>query len=394
VKFRLLLTVALFSTCLHAADDVERLSPVPMVSHIPAQCRVVSVLKESPAEKAGIRPGDVLQSVNGRSPQDASGFAGMVAAAPEDSEFKILKSSGPVENLRVHLSQGRPRLGAVCDLSGWAKPGVTAAGNESLTVFSGPYALTVSGIIDKGIMFVRLRVGNDSDHPLNVAPALFKASDGSGGPMTVLSPREVMCMLYGEKGAHLLVLKKMKKDTMDSRDSSLLDNEPAAEERCDDVPVKGRLHDSSSQYAEANAQYLAAESLWPASYKPGEAADGLIYLSLPSRLPVTLQATIEGRILSAQLAMPVAGGEQMKASKLRAFFESQKKGDTIRLTLKKGKVFVGRFSMYDSVEERAWFQNPSGGMLGTVSYAIDAIRSAEPLEQNPSKPAPESGHLN
>jgi hypothetical protein len=203
-----------------------------------------------------------------------------------------------------------------------------------------------------------------------------------------------MCTLYGEKGAHLLVLKKNKKDTMDAHGSGLLGNESVPDERCDDVVIKGRLHDSSSEYAEANAQYLATESLWGSNYLPGQAADGLIYLNEPTRLPVTIKASINGHELSAQLAMPVPGGEQMKASKLREFFKAQKKGNTVRLTLKKGKVFVGRFTTYDSVEERAWFQNPSGGMLGTISYSIGAIRSAEPLDQIPSKPGPEVGHLN
>ena len=131
------------------------------------------MLKDSPADKAGIVTGDVLQSVNGQSPQDASGFADIVSTAPEDSEFKILKSSGVTQTLRIQLSKGHPRLGAVCDLSGWAKPGVTVAGNESVTIFSGPYALTVSGIIDKHLVFARLRVANDSDQPLDVSPIAF-----------------------------------------------------------------------------------------------------------------------------------------------------------------------------------------------------------------------------
>ena len=93
MRLRLLLLLVPLAACLQAADEVERLSPVPIVSHIPGQCQVVSVLKESSAEKAGIRPGDVLQSVNGLSPQDASGFADMVSAAPTDSEEEKLSIS-------------------------------------------------------------------------------------------------------------------------------------------------------------------------------------------------------------------------------------------------------------------------------------------------------------
>jgi hypothetical protein len=90
----------------------------------------------------------------------------------------------------------------------------------------------------------------------------------------------------------------------------------------------------------------------------------------------------------------VAGGTPMKASQLRKFFEAQKKGSSMRLTLKKGKVFVGRFSSYDNIEERVWFNNPSGGLLNSTSYSLESIRSAEPLEQVPTKPGPVNDHLN
>jgi hypothetical protein len=389
----LCLTLAVVSSG-SAAKEIVRLSPVPGPSQIPAQCRIVSVLKDSPAEKAGIAIGDVLQSINGDHPQDASGFSELVNKAPQDSEFKVLKASGVVQSLHILLNAGHPRLGAVCDLSGWAKRGVTAAGNESVTVFDGPYALTASGIIDKGIMFLRVRVANDSDRALEISPSLFAAMDGNGSTLAILSPQNVMCMLYGEKGAHLLVLKKTRRDTMDSHENNLLAPASDAEERCDDVKARGVLHSADSQYAEANAQYLATESLWPASYPPGQAADGLIYLEETNKLPVTLNAMVEGRLLLVQLGLPVASGKTMKASELRKFFEAQKKGNSIRLTLKNGTVFVGRLSSYDSDAERAWFYDPSGGLLNSTSHSLESIRSAEPLELVPSKPGPGTDHLN
>jgi hypothetical protein len=354
----------------------------------------VSVLKDSPADKAGIVIGDVLQSLNGSHPQDASGFSELVNQAPQDSEFKIQKAGGVVQSLRIHLNAGHPRLGAVCDLSGWAKPGVTAAGNESVTVFDGPYALTASGIIDKGILFLRVRLANDSDRALEIGPSLFTVTDGNGSALAILSPQNVMCLLYGEKGAHLLALKKRRRDTMDTHENNLLSPDTGAEERCDGMKAKGFLHSADSQYAQANAEYLATESLWPASYPPGQLADGLVYVEETDKLPVTLKAMVEGRLLSARLGLPVAGGTPMKASQLRKFFEAQKKGSSMRLTLKKGKVFVGRFSSYDNIEERVWFNNPSGGLLNSTSYSLESIRSAEPLEQVPTKPGPVNDHLN
>ncbi len=377
--------------CATAPPEIKRLSPVIGSSKIPPQCQVVSVLKDSPAEKAGIAVGDVLKSVNGQIPRDASALSDLVGAALQDAEFEVLKKDGTSQHLKVHLNAARPRLGTVCDLAGWVKPGVTAAGNESVTVFDGPFALTASGIIDKGIVFLRVRLSNNLDKPLEVGPGLFSATDGGGVSLAVLSPKEVMCFLYGEKGAHLLALKKKHKETLDAHES-IPGVEKSADERCEAGP-KGRLATSDPQYAEANAQYLATESLWPATYQPGSVADGLIYLKEPSSLPVTLKGSIDGRSLAAQLGFPQGSEKQMKHSELVQFFLAQKRGDALRLTLRKGKVFVGKFATYDENEERVWFNTP-GGMLNTTSYSIENIRSAEPLEQVPAKPASVSGDLN
>ena len=43
---------------------------------------------------------------------------------------------------------------------------------------------------------------------------------------------------------------------------------------------------------------------------------------------------------------------------LTAFSRRKKRGTPLRVTLKKGKVFIGKFTSYDSVEELAWFEAP------------------------------------
>ena len=78
----------------------------------------------------------------------------------------------------------------------------------------------------------------------------------------------------------------------------------------------------------------------------------------------------------------------MKRSELAVFFEARKKGDSIRITLKKGKVYVARFSTYDPIEERVWYAAPAGGLLNSSSASLETIRSAEPLEAIPAKPIP------
>src|SRR5438477_8597010 len=206
-RFPILAVLALVG-CASSQTDVKRLSPVIGAIKIPPQCMVVSVMKDSPAEKAGIGVGDVLKAVNGQVPKDASNLSELVAAASPDSNFDVVKKDGTTQNIKIHLNSGRPRLGTVCDLAGWEKLGVTVAGNESVTVFDGPFALTASGIIDKSVVFLRVRLSNNLDKPIAVDPHLFQAVDGGGHSLQVLSPKEVMCFLYGDKGAHLLALKK------------------------------------------------------------------------------------------------------------------------------------------------------------------------------------------
>jgi hypothetical protein len=259
----LLLVPVLFIGCASSAPDIKRLSPSIGSSKAPAQCRIVSVIKESPADKAGIAIGDTLVSVNGQIPADAAALTDLVSAAPDDSDFEVLKKDGTSTHSKIHLNTTRPRLGSVCDLAGWEKPGVTAAGNEYVTVFDGPFSMTASGIIDKGIVFLRVRIANNSDQPIDVKPEIFSAIDGSGQPLAVMSPKEVMCYLYGDKGAHLLALKKAHKETLDANNA-----EGSSEDHCEGN-VQGRLAHSDPAFSEANAQYLATESLWPSTYKPG-----------------------------------------------------------------------------------------------------------------------------
>ncbi len=384
--------MAALTGCASSAPEIRRLSPISKPTKAPETCQIISVIKDSPASKAGIMVGEVLRSVNGQVPENASLLPDIITAAPEDSDIEIVQQDGQSRHVKVQLNKGRPRLGTVCDLTGWEKPGVTAAGNESVTVFQGPYAMTASGIIDKGIVFLRVRLSNNTDQGLQIGPQIFSAFENTGKALPLLSPKDVMCFLYGDKGAHLLSLKKKRKDTMDAYE--LLPNViTVPEEQCD-RGVTGKLATSDPQYAEANAQYLATESLWPSTYQMGTVADGLIYLKETPNLPITLKAAVQGNSLFAKLGQAQASQKESKHSELVQFFEAQKKGAPLRLTLRKGKVFVGKFNHYDGLEERVWFDTPSGGMLNSTSYSVKNIRYAEALDQIPSKTAPSSNDLN
>jgi len=378
--------------CASNAPDVRRLSPVAEVSIVPSRCKIVSLLKDSPAEKAGLRLGDEIAGINGTAPRDAEAVADLVAKSGADMDADLIRQDGKTEHLQIHLNTKKPRLGAVCDLSGWRKPGVTSAGNESVTVFEGPFAFTGSGIIDKGLVFMRVRLANNSDHPLKVSPDLFSAVDGNQAVLAILSPHQVMCDLYGEKGAQLLVLKKSRKDTLDTDNAPK--EEPAAETACPGGAATGRLSGGSAEYAQANADYVASESLWPITLPPGGTVDGLIYLKEPAALPVMIKASIETYAMSARFGLPQPEAKVMQGDDLAKFFGAEKKGTPIRLTLKRGKVFVGKFNSYDSDNEKVWFDTPSSGIFPATSFPLDTIRTAEEMELVPPKFQPVSEQAN
>src|SRR5206468_1130005 len=86
-------------------------------------------------------------------------------------------------------------------------------------MFEGPFAFTASGIFDKGLAFLRVRVVNNSDHPFNVSPVLFQAMNPEGQVLPLLSPKEVLCFMYGEPGARLLATRLQKKTAVDATPS-------------------------------------------------------------------------------------------------------------------------------------------------------------------------------
>jgi hypothetical protein len=305
----------------------------------------------------------------------------------------VQSSSGTSRHLSVKLNDAKPRLGAVCDLTGWRKNGITSAGNESMTIFQGPYSLTGSGIIDKGIVFMRVRLSNNSTQPLKVDPSLFSATDGAHRALTVLSPKDVMCYLYGEKGAQMLSAKHTQKETLDA-DTMPGKETHLTENSCGAGASIGRVSGADLQYAQANADYVAGESLWPATLTPGNTVDGLIYLTEPSTLPLTLQSAVDDKHFSISFGTPQATQAVMKTSDLSDYFDTMKKGTPLRVTLKKGKVFVGRFSSYDNIDEKVWFDTPDAGLLRSTSFPLTSIRSAEAMDPIPAKAAPVSEHVN
>jgi hypothetical protein len=378
MKRHLIPSLLLLTACTSTAPQIKRLGPLAEPARAPLDCKIAGILPDSPADKAGLETGDTIRALNHARPANAVALADMIDASPADASMEVANASGTVRNVVVHLSHDKPRLGAACDLTGWNKNSVSAAGNESITVFNGPFAFTVSGIVDKGLAFMRVRISNHSDHPVEVAPEAFSVKDGAGAKIPLFNPQEVIYFMHGPDAVSMVV--------------------PPAGTPLPGVPADSRARTASPEhkkkadwtasdetYVEANAKYLSKESLWPGKVMPGKFADGLIYFLEPKALPVTMHATIEGRAMSASLGTPLPATGRMSQDELVRFFESQKKGTPVRLTLKKGKVFVGKFSSYDAINETVWFDTPSGVLLTTSSFGLRTIAFAEVISPDEKK---------
>lgn len=382
------------------SDPIRRLSPVvEQQTAPPRDCRVISVLSGSPASHVGLQVGDHLLAVNGVVPADATAISDLITKSQENATLELSTESGQKRVVNVRLNSGHPRLGIVCDLSGFQKMGLSAAGNVSLTLFDGPYSFTASGIIDKDLMFTRVRFVNNSDRAVKVTSEMVAGTDGSGVRMASLTPKEAMCFLHGDKGPQLLAEKlekvrsEMKVSTSAIEDINIGDQScpPEADPK---FSKKGHLTGSTAEFANANAEYIARESLWPTTLMPGAYADGLVYFHEPYALPVTLRAVIDDHPFTIKLGNPQASLIRMKEDDLVDFFKQQTKGTPLRVTLRRGRVFVGKFSQFDDIEEKVWFDTASGGLTNATGFPLRTIQAAEKVDQIPAAPAKSGEHIN
>ena len=370
------------AACASTTSNVKRLSPEFKNAAPPAQCRLAAVLKNSPAERAGLKVGDRLLKVNGKAPTDAAAAIELLGKAPADTTLDIQAADDASRVVRVTLNAEAPRLGAVCDLTGWSKTGISAAGNQALTLFQGPYSVTLSGIIDdvKGLALLRARIVNHTNDSVHVGPDIFQIKDAGGKDVQVLTPPQAMCLLYGEKGARMLSRQGHPRQALDKDTAPA--QEPAVEGAvCEGIPDAGRLSKARMDYVEANVKAVAEDSLGSALLAPGGTADGLIYVMPPAALPMRISATLPGHVFTLSLGEPRAAAETIPMTNLAAFFETQKRGTPLSVTLKKGRVFVGKFTSYDPIEEVAWFDAKGDSLLNSVSFPLRTIRSVQKIDR-------------
>jgi S1-C subfamily serine protease len=70
---------------------------------------IVELLRSSPADRAGIEPGDVVVAVNGRAVEDAAQLRNELARAQVGSELKLtVLRGGRRREIRVSVEEARP----------------------------------------------------------------------------------------------------------------------------------------------------------------------------------------------------------------------------------------------------------------------------------------------
>ena len=146
------------------------------------------------------------------------------------------------------------------------------------------------------------------------------------------------------------------------------------------------------------------------STSPAKASEknSAVSITEPKTLPISIQAdlpdrqaglpagTAGGKVITlvTRFGTPQPSGKLMTQGELIRFFDAQKKGTPVRLTLRKGKVFVGRYSSYDAINEIVWFDTPSGVLLTTSSFGLKRIAHAEAVSPETDKKQAVSEHLN
>ncbi len=351
-----------------------RLSAIEETSQLPAQCRVLFIQPYSPAQDAKLQPGHIIERINGVKPTDITQIGSLLLQSPADATIELSHASGATRMAKVHLNDKAPRLGIVCELDGWRRSGLSEAGNSALSVFDGPYALIVSGVVEEDFMFARVRIANHSDQPLTISRELLTAMDGSRKLYMPLPASDVMLRKYGAHGASLI------HDTVGVDVST--------------EPVRGEMEKTgraNQSYEQMNADYYNKESLLPTTLQPGKMADGLVYFNKPEFFPFTITATIGNRVLHVKLDEPQPSSTLMTRRQLAEFFLAQKKNTVLRLTLKSNKVFVGKFTSFDVDNETVWFVTPAKGLLTTTSYGLSRIMNAQSAGDNSATASNEGG---
>ena len=159
----------------------------------PAGALVASVSQDSPAEKAGIKPGDVLTQINGQKITTPRDLAVKVAGITPDSDAKLtVIRDGTVQTMSAHLAR-LGRDGGTPSAGGNGQPGNNGSIGVSLSALTADLRQQL-GVDDSvhGVVVQAVRSGSAADqagiHPGDIVLQV--------GSHTVGSPREAVTAVH------------------------------------------------------------------------------------------------------------------------------------------------------------------------------------------------------
>jgi serine protease Do len=163
------------------------------VGNPPSGALVASVSRDSPAEKAGIKPGDVITQINGQKIENPRDLAIKVAGTPPDSDAKLsILRSGKAQTIDAHLARlGRETSSGAGGESG--QPGNHGSIGVSLSALT-PDLRQQLGVDEsvRGVVVQAVRSGSPADeagiHPGDVILQV--------GSQTVGSPRDAVSAVH------------------------------------------------------------------------------------------------------------------------------------------------------------------------------------------------------
>jgi len=319
VKHFLFLT-ALLGGCA-SGPQLIKLTPVANGVKPPETCKITTVLPTSPAETAGLKPGDVVISANDVKPHSVQESLELIRNSGPNINLKIARDNAEPFKMVVKLNDKPPRLGITCDLGGAQILGTTPDGHPYIETSDGLVDLSATASIYNGITFVRVGVRNLSDHPINTNPGEFSAADGNRVMMAPMLPSQVQYALHGDVGANMVAIQNQiawanaagnaaRANATYTTNASAYSYGNYAHGTATTSPDPGSQFASSFyngyamgaairaqrelNNAQADAVLLNRETLLSITVNPTFLGGGLIYFPQPNTFPLMVMADIEG----------------------------------------------------------------------------------------------------
>jgi hypothetical protein len=367
----------LLAGCVTAPIRVMKLSPEIREIKEPELCKILTVTPDSPAAKAGIAMGDIVQAIGDSKPKDAHDALELIAKAGTQINLSLFRNGKIVKvKVEVEAENSQQVLGFSCDMTG-----AQQAVGDTVFATQGPYQLVAANVMIKnGMTMVWIKITNSSDHPIQVSPEMFSAASADKVLMNAMSMTDVQQTLFGDIKTKLMAEQASAAWMQAGITSQQMKEGYATQSRTQFQPpslgdwysygtavgttvtqpeAATRLGSSIySAYAMAasarvqaefekatvDAESISKNTFVPASIPSGFSNAGFIYFREPATLPMTLMANIEGKKFAFFFNEKT---EELDIMAFQRYVQTVPIGDALMIRLKNGQEIVGNLTSYD-----------------------------------------------